>query len=294
MIKNQRKAYFFAFLAILCWSTVASAFKISLKYMGSSQLLTISSFTSLLIFLIFIFWGGKFGEFKKLNPRDYLNSALLGFLNPFLYYTILFKAYELLPAQQAQPINFLWPIILVLLSVPLLGQSLNLKAVLAVIISFFGVAVIASKGSMTGFTKSDPLGISYALISTVIWAFFWLMNVRDKKNENIKLFLNFCFGFSFSLLYMLIADGFVSPSLIGWLGAIFVGFFEMGISFFFWLKALQYTEHTAKVTNLIFLVPFLSLMVINYVLGEKIFISTIVGLVLIIVGIILQQREKST
>jgi len=56
-----------------------------------------------------------------------MHSALLGLINPFIYYLILLKAYQLLPAQVAQPLNMIWPIILVFLSIPLLGQKIKGK-----------------------------------------------------------------------------------------------------------------------------------------------------------------------
>jgi drug/metabolite transporter (DMT)-like permease len=63
----------------------------------------------------------------------------------------------------------------------------------------------------------------------------------------------------------------------------------MGITFLIWLKALKLSKSTAHVAGLIYLVPFLALIVIYFVLGEKIFPSTIVGAVLIVGGIMLQK-----
>ena len=72
----------------------------------------------------------------------------------------------------------------------------------------------------------------------------------------------------------------------------------MGITFVLWLKALQLSKTTAQVSNFIYLVPFFSLFVIHLTVGETIYPSTIIGLVFIIGGIILQQyvsrdREKT-
>ena len=72
----------------------------------------------------------------------------MGFLNPFLYYVIVLKAYSLLPAQLAQPLNFIWPITLVLLSIPILKQKVSGKNMIAMLISFVGVYFIASKGNL--------------------------------------------------------------------------------------------------------------------------------------------------
>lgn len=63
----------------------------------------------------------------------------------------------------------------------------------------------------------------------------------------------------------------------------------MGLTFVLWLFALQFSVTTAKVSNLIYLSPFLYLILIHFVVGEVILISTLIGLALIIAGIILQQ-----
>ena len=77
-------------------------------------------------------------------------------------------------------------------------------------------------------------------------------------------------------------------------GAIYVGLFEMGITFILWLSAMKLTDHTARIGNLIFLSPFLSLVFIHFLVGEDIFPSTYVGLTLIIAGLVVQQKKPQS
>jgi drug/metabolite transporter (DMT)-like permease len=79
------------------------------------------------------------------------------------------------------------------------------------------------------------------------------------------------------------------PNLNGILGAAYIGLFEMGITFLIWLKALKLSKTTANIANLVYLVPFFSLVVIYFVVSENILFSTIIGLIFIIGGIILQK-----
>ena len=288
-MKNQKIAYLYALGTVLLWSTVASAFKISLRYLDIIQLLFYASITSTVTFFIYLLFSKKLNLLKILSRKDYLRSALLGFLNPFLYYVILLKAYSLLPAQQAQPINFIWPITLVLLSIPLLNQKIRPRDILAVVTSFAGVFIISTRGDILGFKFTSPVGVLLALGSTVIWALFWIYNVKDTRDEAVRLFLNFAFGSAFILLSMLLFTKVKIPTLKGALGAIYIGLFEMGFTFLLWLKALKLSKTTAHVTNLIFLTPFLSLLVISIAVGEKILLSTVIGLIFIVGGIILQK-----
>jgi len=288
-MKNQKIAYLYALGTVLLWSTVASAFKISLRYLDIIQLLFYASITSTVTFFIYLLFSKKLNLLKILSRKDYLRSALLGFLNPFLYYVILLKAYSLLPAQQAQPINFIWPITLVLLSIPLLNQKIRPRDILAVVTSFAGVLIISTRADFLGFKFTSPVGVLLALGSTVIWALFWIYNVKDTRDEAVRLFLNFAFGSAFILLSMLLFTKVKIPGLKGALGAVYIGLFEMGVTFLLWLKALKLSKTTAHVTNLIFLTPFLSLLVISIAVGEKILLSTVIGLIFIVGGIILQK-----
>ncbi|UCC98578.1 MAG: DMT family transporter [Phycisphaerales bacterium] len=288
-MEKQKKAYIYAGIAVLFWSTSASAFKISLRHMDVLSLLFYASMTSTAAFFVYLLFSKKLNLLKDLRRRDYLHSALFGSLNPFLYYAVLLKAYSILPAQEAQPLNFIWPLTLVLLSIPLLKQRIGPKDVIATIISFVGVLVISTRGDVLGFKFTDTVGVSLATGSSVIWALFWIYNVRDRRDEVVRLFLNFAFGSAVTFASMLLLANVRLPDISGILGAVYVGLFEMGITFLLWLKALKLSKTTAHVTNLIYLVPFLSLVLISVAVGEKILPSTIVGLVFIVGGILLQR-----
>ncbi|MGB2989484.1 MAG: DMT family transporter [Candidatus Zixiibacteriota bacterium] len=294
MMEKQKQAYLYAITAVLFWSTVASAFKVSLRYLDFLQLLFFSSIASIIIFFLILLIQNKLSFFKEYSGKDYLRSAMLGFLNPFLYYVVLFKAYSLLPAQEAQPLNYTWSIVLVLLSIPILRQKIGLKSILAILISYFGVLVISTRGDIFGLTFSNPTGVFLALGSSVIWALFWIYNIKDKRDEVAKLFLNFLFGVVFILIAMLLSSRLRIPSGAGLAGAAYVGIFEMGITFVLWLKALKLSRTTAQVSNLIYLSPFVSLVLIRFVVGETILISTIIGLIFIVAGIIMQQHYGRT
>jgi drug/metabolite transporter (DMT)-like permease len=293
-MEKQKQAYAYAITAVLFWSTAASAFKLTLRYLDYLQLLFYASIVSLVILFIILLMQNKLALLKTYSTKDYMHSALLGLLNPFLYYVVLLKAYSLLRAQEAMTLNYTWPIMLVLLSIPLLKQRIGLRSILAIIISFFGVVIIATKADIASLKFSNPLGVCLALGSSVVWALFWLYNVRDKRDEVAKLFLNFAFGFIFILIAMLLSSKMVVPEVKGLLGVTYVGLFEMGVTFVLWSMALKLSRTTAKVSNLIFIAPFMSLIWIRIVVKEEISPSTIVGLIFIVAGIILQQYSSRT
>ena len=288
-MNDQKKAYIFAGLAIFFWSTVATAFKIGLRYLEPQLLVMYASLTSFLLMLGVVVAQKKLKRLMDYSVRDYSNSLVLGLLNPFLYYLILFKAYSLLPAQVAQPVNMIWPIVLVFLSGPLLNQKIGLRSYIALIISFVGVMFISSQGNFLGFKNSSTLGIVLAVGSSLIWSFFFIFNVRDKRDVELKLLLNFFFASLFIIGLNLVTGNLKIPEFRGLLAAIYIGFFEMGFTFLFWLKALKYSKSTDLISSLVYLAPFLSLFFIHYILGENIFATTFIGLILIISGILYQK-----
>ncbi|HHF56425.1 MAG TPA: EamA/RhaT family transporter [Thermoplasmatales archaeon] len=288
---DEKRAYAYAIASVLMWATVASAFKITLRYMEPFHLLFFSCMVATIILFFILLASHHFHGIwhRKAIPR----SILLGFLNPFLYYNVLFLAYDLLPAQEAMTLNYMWPIVLTLLSIPLLKQKVGIKNIAALFISFFGVIIISTHGNPLSFKFSNPVGVFLALASTIIWAIFWIFNVRDKRDETVKLFLNFFFG----MIFVTIAAIFIGikiPNIYAMMGATYTGIFEMALAFTLWLKALQLAPQTAKVSNLIYLTPFLSMLCIYFFVGEKILPSTFIGLLFIISGILLQQWKGNS
>jgi drug/metabolite transporter (DMT)-like permease len=292
-MKNQTRSYLFALTTVLLWSTSATAFKIALRDLNNIQLLLIANFSSLLVFFFILFFQGKMNLLRQIKMADIGLSALQGLLNPFAYYLILFKAYSMLPAQVAQPTNFVWPIVLMLLSVPLLKQPLRLMGVISLLISFGGVFILGTQGQLSSFKIAESMGLMLSLTTAVIWSLFWILNLRDKRDDLLKLFLSFTFSMIYIVLTAICMGDSESVLSKPMIPAIYIGLFEMGFSFVFWLKALQYSESTGKVANLIYLTPFASMLIIHLVLHEKLYFTSVAGLCLIIAGILIGQIKSN-
>jgi drug/metabolite transporter (DMT)-like permease len=286
---SSRKAYVFAILAVLFWSTSPTAFKLGLRFQDSYQLLTGASIVSLVVLGTIILLSGRRKEILAWSGRDLWFSALMGLLNPVAYYLILFKAYSILPAQVAQPLNMVWPIVLVLISIPLLRQKIGWKSIGAMFLSFSGVVIVSLQGGTGGKDPENRLGIFLALSTSIIWAFYFLYNAKDRKDPVIRLFINFVFASVFLLLWGIFRGEPMPGSLKGWAAATYVGIFEMGITFVLWLMALRAAPTTDRISNLVYLAPFLNLGIVSLVLKEQIYGSTIIGIVLLVAGILTQN-----
>ena len=146
-----------------------------------------------------------------------------------------------------------------------------------------------------GFQRAfeDPLGVVFALASTLVWALYWLLNAKDARQPLVGQWQNFSVGLPVLTLLLLFGPGL---QWHGWsaLGAgAYVGLFEMGVAFVLWQMAVQSVSRTAKVSNLIFLSPPVSLLLLFLVVGEPMRLSTLVGLILILCGLAIQQIPQA-
>jgi len=288
-MKENNKALLFTVIAVASWSTVASAFKIGLRHYGYFELILVSAVTAMLIFAGVITVQKKWPLLRRLTLKETGSYAFTGLLNPAIYYLILFKSYDLLPAQIAQPINYFWPILLALLLAVIEKKPVPLFKFIGMTISFGGVVLISvGTEGIAGVELSKP-GVLLAFFSAFLWASFWIVNRRNKNVDGILgLFLSFMFG----SVYLSLATLFVPVSLgslQGFLSAVYVGLFEMAVSFIFFRLALQKTTNPALTNQLCYLSPFISLFLIHAVLGETIYFTTYMGLFLIVFGILLNE-----
>lgn len=288
---NQKQAMLYGLGTVLLWSTVATAFKLSLRELTPIQMLAVACSASVLVMALVLLVQRRWHLVFQLSRPQYLQSIGMGLINPCLYYFLLFGAFDRLPAQEAQPLNYTWALVLAYLSVPFLGQRLRRADIIAGLICYSGVVVIATRGDVFSLTFSDPLGVAYAIGSTLVWASYWIIATRDTRDPVVGLFLNFLCGLPVILVICAMTAGFDFRLDTGLYAALYVGVFEMGIAFVLWSYAMKKAENTSRVSNLIFISPFLSLVFIYFILGEIIMPSTYIGLILIVAGLWIQQRK---
>jgi len=291
-MKPERRALIFALLAVLLWSTVATAFKLALETLSPRWLLALASVTSWLFLTAYLVQQRRFCQALSAIKDSPLLFLRQGMINPLFYYLVLFQAYALLPAQQAQAINYTWALTLSVLAVPLLGQRLFGRDIIALALAYIGVLVIATEGQLLALNFTSVSGVLLALFSTLLWALYWIWNTATKQAPEVGLWCGFAWATPLTVLVALLWDGpqwLFSASSSSLMSALYVGLFEMGVTFLLWQKAMQETDRAAAIGSLIFLSPFLSLIFISQILGEAIHAATFVGLVLIIAGLLVQK-----
>jgi drug/metabolite transporter (DMT)-like permease len=293
-LNSDRRALYYGLCAVLLWSTVATAFKLALRELDVWQLVAYSVCFSCLALFAILWRQGRLALLPRYARETPVYFLLMGLVNPVAYYLVLLRAYDLLPAQQAQAINYTWAITLALLAVPLLGHRLNRRDALALLLGYGGVLVIATRGQVLQLEFDSLEGVALALLSTLVWAMYWLVSTRNQRDPVACLCLNFAVAAPVALALCALFSSLAVPGWRALAGAAYVGLFEMGLTFALWSTALRLSSGVSRIGNLIFLSPLVSLVFIATILGEPIHPATLVGLALIIPAVLLQQRGNPT
>ena len=291
--RSNQESLLFGLMAVGLWSTMATAFKWALLYTTPMQLITAAATVSWLFFAMRLAVCGSLRSVMEVPRTIRWRCLILGLLNPGLYYWILFQAYDLLPAQDAMAINYTWGLTLPLIA-SLFSKIVPTRSEIGLaLLSYLGILIIVTDGDLSAFEFTAPLGVLLALLSTAIWGLSWVLNSRfvdtHQLNPEVTLFLNFTAATPILWLLTTLSDGAIALTWASILSGLYVGLLEMGIAFVLWMNALRLTNNPIRVSSLIFLAPPLSLVLITTVLGEPISQSTLLGLVVILLGLAGQQ-----
>lgn len=290
--KSEPRALQLAVATALMWSTVSSAFKLILEHATPIALLLVSQCVAVVIVFVYLLWRRQLRALRSANAAAWRRSLLLGLLNPFAYYLVLFEAYARLPAQIAQPLNCTWSVVLALLAVPVLKQRLSGQVLVGLLLSYCGVLISVTGGTAGFALQYDAGGVALALGSTLIWSVYWLLTARDTRPGEVVLAMNLLCGLPFTIAWCLITQGLPSMHLSLLVGGLWVGAFEMGFAFLTWLAALRLTRSAARVSQLALLSPLLAPVWISLVLHEPLHAASLAGLLLIVAGAALAQRAR--
>ena len=286
--RNDLIAISLAAVVVLCWSTVATGFKLGLQHLSVPQLL----FASTLVSFIFLSIVACFTGIKKLTWKTIGIGAFLGIINPFSYYLVLFAAYDRLPAQIAQPLNYTHAIVTAILAIPILKQRPTPRIWLGLIVGYLGVAVLVTQGSFTEFSF-DRIGVALALGSALIWGAYWILTVRYSEDAVTLLLIAFATATPCAAIFCLLFDSLPAFNLINLGFGIWLGVAEMGLAFLLWQRALKTATQVSMITPIAYFSPALSLFFIHYVLGEKVPLVTIFGLATLMLGILIMYFRKN-
>lgn len=150
----------------------------------------------------------------------------------FGYHALYFTALAFAPAVEANLLNYLWPLLIVLFSAPVLGLRLSPAHLVGVGMGFAGCMVLVGAGA--SFPPSAALGFLSAIGCAVVWALYSVTSKRMAAVPTAAV-AGFCLASALLAgLAHLAFEATVMPSARQWLGALLLGLGPVGAAFFLW------------------------------------------------------------
>lgn len=286
----MKKQYIFAAIAIFCWSTVATASKLLLGSMSSFQVLCVSALFAAVCLLIFNVVTKRIRVLRRYRPADYLKAVLICLPGTLLYYLFYYAGTSRMLASQAFIVNYLWPIMSVLFACILLKEKMTGVKLAAIFLSFAGVALVIGEG-IFAFNPDTLLGALFCVLGAVSYGAFTALNQKFGYDACISTMLAYFATALITGIFLLVQGTLPQLGLPQVLGLIWNGAATMGVANAAWILALGGKE-TAKISNIAYLTPFLSLIWTALILKERITVFSVVGLVVIVLGILIQLLHK--
>ncbi|MBQ8412711.1 MAG: DMT family transporter [Lachnospiraceae bacterium] len=284
----MKKNYIYAIVTVLIWSTMATTVKMMLADIPNLEALSISSYLAFIFLLLMNIKTGIIKEMKNYSGKEYGIMSGLGFLGLFLYSALYYYGLGELSSQEACILNYLWPMMLVVFSCIILKEKMTLMKGVAMVCSFVGI-IILSAGDRVASSGNTTMGIVSCILAAACYGLFSVLNKKADLNQNISMMISWLVVGICAMALGLITEEWVMLSGKEWLSLLWLGVVVDAVAYLLWALALKGSENTAKIANLAYLTPFLSLIVSAVVLGEKITLRALVALVFIIGGILLQS-----
>lgn len=288
----MKKDYIYAFVSIFLWSTTATVTKLLLGNLNSMQILFISSLFAFIFLLIVNLIKGNLKGIKEYKVKDYLQIFVIGSLGTFLYNLFLYLGINTLEASQAFIINYLWPIMTVVFACIVLKEKMTLRKGIAILLSFIGVIIVTAKGDLLNINKNSIIGATYGVLAAVSYGLFSVLNKKKGYNKYLSMMLYYLSSFIISLVYIVTSKNTIALELGQVAGLIWIGIFTSAIAFTSWALALEKGD-TAKISNLAYITPFISLLWTTLILKEQFNIFSVIGLIVIVLGIFIQMKDKN-
>jgi len=287
----MKKEYIYAGAAILCWSTIATISKLLLGSLDSMQITFISSAFAFLFLLMINIFKGNMRLLKEYKPFDYLKMSGIGILGIFIYHLFLYMGIDCMDASQAFIINYLWPIMSVVSACVILKEKMTLRKTIAILLSFAGVVIVTANGNLLAIGKETLIGAAYCVIAAASYGLFSALNKKEDYDKYFSMMVFYFAATTVSLAYNIATKNSFSLDLLQTVGLVWMGVFTNALAFTFWALALKIGD-TAKVSNLAYITPFLSLVWTTLILHEPFNINSIIGLGVIVLGIFIQLKDK--
>lgn len=226
---SRTQATFIGFIAVLLWSLLA------LFTVGSAP--TPPLLLNTICFSIGgglgLIWTARTGGFSRLRQVSWKVYAF-GTAGLFGYHALYFSALRLAPAAEAGLIAYLWPLLIVLLSGLLPGESLRVGHLAGATLGFIGAALIILGGG-AGFNAGALPGYMLALACALTWSGYSVVS-RRLGNAPTETVAVFCVATAIlsAIMHFALETTDWPQGGFGWASALALGLGPVGLAFYVW------------------------------------------------------------
>lgn len=283
---NHTKGNILGLITILMWSSLA-LFTVYSGEIPAFLLLTISFTVASLIGLLMLKKQKRaFCELYKIPVKAYV----FGILGLFGYHFFYFLAIKNAPAVEANLINYLWPLLIVVFSSLLPNEKLKWFHIVGTILALCGAFLLVLKDGSLEFDEKYTLGYSFALIAALLWSSY---SVISKTLTHIPTFAvtGFCLLTAiFSFISHLVFEQIYIPTFLEFISAIMLGLGPVGGAFYLWDFALKNGD-IKILGSLAYLAPLLSTLILVVVGISEMSMTIAIACVLIVFGSIISSKQ---
>jgi drug/metabolite transporter (DMT)-like permease len=274
--------YFLMAILLILWGSFAAVSKLVLNNIDSFQSQFYIFGIALIAMTIILVFTGKIRMLRNISIKDY-GKLVLYSIPSFTYYFFYMMALQLIPAVEASMLNYLFPVMILIFSVPINGEKLDKSKITSILIGLLGMVIILTNGSIQNIKMTNLKGDLLAIGGAVSWGIFSNLGKKNKVDTLISNYIIVAMNFIFSCISMNIFSHFIVPDFPSLMGLSWLGLSSIVISYYVWFKALKIAP-SSLIASLSFITPFVTLVFIMIFLGEKITVIQIVGLLIILLG----------
>jgi len=285
-MKSQNKGNLFGIVAILFWTTLG-LFTVLTGNIPPFELVSISFFVASIIGLIML--RVQRHSFSLLFKVP-LSAWIIGVSGLFGYHFFYFFAVKNAPAVEANLLNYLWPLLIVLLSALLPNERLRWYHILGALFGLVGAFLLVSKNGSIELDSQYTLGYIFAILAAFTWSSY---SVISKKLSHIPTYsvTGFCIVTTIlSLLCHITFEETIIPNMTQLITAILIGLGPVGGAFYVWDYGMKNGD-IKVLGSLAYLIPLLSTFLLIIFSSAEMSFNIAIACLLIVCGSLISSKE---
>jgi drug/metabolite transporter (DMT)-like permease len=265
------------------WALIPVVAKLGQTTLDNHQFLFWSSLVSFFVLFLVLIFRRKISEVKSYRIKDWLHLFILGLLGTYIYYLLLYLGYSKSDGLEVLVFQYSWPILIVLFSIIILKEKLNINKSIALILGFIGVLFVLTKGEFQSINISNPNIAILVLLGAVSFALFSVLSKNIKQDPFVAVSIYFFSATMASFISMILFSKFALPSTREFTPVLLNGIIVNGFSYLLWILALKKTE-ASYLAPFTFLTPVLSAVYLLIFFNEPFTSANLIGLACIVAG----------